>query len=348
MIKETPPIRVMMLPNSSRQGGNPFVGLLVDNLNPHISTVPFTWKTAFTGKYDVFHAHWPEYLLQANSRVSRFLRLFAFSFIRPVLTLRGKPIVVTVHNLQAHSGVGRAQERLTTKFREAADLRVFLNEFDLSNAAYREGDVVIPHGDYGRVIAPFRSEVSAIAATPGRVLLFGGLRANKGISMLIDSFSEIDDSNLSLQICGRAQDPGFLQRLATLVSADQRVTLEARELQDRELAIRIREAQLIALPYPDLYNSGALFMALTLGRPVLVPDSPTARELQQEFGGDRVHLFQGKLTGSVVASALSGTIVSDDSIPEHLGERREWTRIGRAYTEIYSKVLKLRSETQVS
>ncbi|MBS3180068.1 MULTISPECIES: hypothetical protein [unclassified Pseudoclavibacter] len=344
----TASMRVMMLPNSSRPGGNPFVGLLVENLDEGITTVPFTWKTAFLGKYDVFHAHWPEYLLQADSRVARSVRAAAFGSLRLLLALRRKPVLVTVHNRRAHAGAGPLQDRLAALFRRSATRRAFLNEFDRRSEDFREGDAVIPHGDYASVVAPFRPSLTQTSSEPGRVLLFGGLRANKGISMLVKAFADVADPHASLGIWGRVQDPRFLAELKAIVAEDPRVELEAREIPDRDLAVAIRSAQLIALPYPDLYNSGALFMALTLGRPVLIPDSPTARELRDEFGASSVHIFSGDLTGERIELALGQRAPSLDEVPKVLGDARSWPAIGRAYSDLYQRALDRRARTEMS
>jgi len=46
------------------------------------------------------------------------------------------------------------------------------------------------------------------------------------------------------------------------------------------------------LNYQRVTNSGAALLALSLDRPVILPETPVFRELRDEVGGDWVFLFQ--------------------------------------------------------
>lgn len=327
-------IDVMMLPNASRPGGNPFVGLLVGSLDKDIRTVPFSWKRAFLGSYDVLHAHWPEYLLEGATPMDRAVRIVLLRLLTLRMKLRRVASVVTFHNQAPHSGLGVAGVRAYRRFIATATVRVFMNQVDRSRGDYRVGDEIIPHGDYLATVKEV-ADLDTIASQEGRVLVFGGLRPYKGIEQLIEHAAAVP--GLVIEIAGRADALSYAEKLRGLALTAPNVRLDIGELSDADLARRVRRAQFVILPYGDLYNSGAAFLALTLGRPLLLPQSPTSMELAEEFGADRVMTYQAPLTPAAIVGASSRFGASDAPVGD-LGEDRAWSRIGQRYTELYRRV----------
>jgi beta-1,4-mannosyltransferase len=63
-----------------------------------------------------------------------------------------------------------------------------------------------------------------------------------------------------------------------------RVRLTLRHADDDELVEAVGEAQVVVLPYRQMHNSGALLLALSLDRRVLVPSGPVTDELAARVG----------------------------------------------------------------
>ncbi len=61
----------------------------------------------------------------------------------------------------------------------------------------------------------------------------------------------------------------------------------------------------MVLPYREMHNSGAALTALSLNRPVLVPDNEVNRELAEEVGPGWVFRYDGELTGRHLLDALA-------------------------------------------
>lgn len=323
---------VMMLPNSSRPGGNPFVGLLVASLDADIATVPFSWKRALTGQFDVFHAHWPEYLLHSRRTVARALRMVALLLVVVRCRVLRRRITVTVHNKAAHDGATGLTAQVFRWFVNAADRRVFLNSFDQGQPYFHEGDLVIAHGDYSAVVDDFES-LHAVRREKARAMVFGSLRAYKGIESLLDVASEMPE--VTFDVTGRPSDEAYAEMLATRARGLPNVDLNVGEVSDEQLAVRIRRATLIVLPYPDLYNSGAALLALTLRRPLLLAAGSTAAELAAEFGSAWVQTYAAPLTAADVTAALDVAQGLVDESPGTLSPRREWRMVGRQYSELF-------------
>lgn len=210
-----------------------------------------------------------------------------------------------------------------------------MNRVDSCRTDFRDGDAIIPHGDY-RSTAGGVSDIAQVTSEEGRVILFGSLRPYKGVEGLIDLFRVAKD--LRLEVVGRADDPSYARTLETRAAEVANVNLHVGELTDSDLAHHVRRAQFVVLPYKDLYNSGAAFLALTLGRPLLLPESPTSVELAQEFGADRVMTYQAPLTPDVLVEAAS-RLGADEAPVGGLGDERAWPRIGHRYSELYRSIV---------
>ncbi len=97
------------------------------------------------------------------------------------------------------------------------------------------------------------------------------------------------------------------------------MTLLPRFLSDAELAALLREADVVALPYRSIDNSGVVFAALALGAGVVVSDVGGFRELHDRDG-----------VGMLVPQGDAGALA--DALIEVLGspERRDALRAASA------------------
>lgn len=75
-------------------------------------------------------------------------------------------------------------------------------------------------------------------------------------------------------------------------------------LSDDELASLILQADLVVLPYPEVFNSGAALLSRSRGCPVLRSDIPLFRELQAVVGPDWVRFVDGRLDGRLLLQNL--------------------------------------------
>src|SRR5690606_31079641 len=82
---------------------NPYVKQLIRAIEPHAQVEFFSWKQALFGRYDVFHVHWPEFLLREQGR-NRLLQYALFLAFMLRLTLSAIPVARTLHNLEPHEG----------------------------------------------------------------------------------------------------------------------------------------------------------------------------------------------------------------------------------------------------
>jgi glycosyltransferase involved in cell wall biosynthesis len=186
---------------------------------------------------------------------------------------RGVPTVLTAHDVlprEPRAGQLRAQRRLYERVDRVVvhsehGARRLTGELGLDPARI----AVIPHGAFAHLAAlDARLPPELPAPPPERpvVALTGLLRPYKGVDVLLDAWRRFGaDPPADLWIVG-------MPRMALLAAADlpPGVRLVPRFVDDEELAGVLRRADLVVLPYREIDQSGVLYAALGLGRPLLL------------------------------------------------------------------------------
>jgi glycosyltransferase involved in cell wall biosynthesis len=105
------------------------------------------------------------------------------------------------------------------------------------------------------------------------VLFFGQIKRSKGLDHLIRAFAEVIQSEprAMLVIAGRPQgvELSIFTDLIREYSLEDRVVLDARYIPDEEIPRYFASADLVALPYTELYQSAVLMLACSHGTPVV-------------------------------------------------------------------------------
>ncbi|MCR2815870.1 hypothetical protein [Microbacterium jiangjiandongii] len=244
----------------------------------------FTWRRAVLGRYDVFHIHWPEHLVPGGASLTASIRYLLASLLIRRMRRRQVPVVRTLHNVAPHAGAvsGRGGV-LHRSIDELTKVEIHLVPGD---SAVSFGHVVlIPHGHYREPYATF----PPAGCDPGRVLYFGMMKAYKGIPELLEAAS--GSGIASLRLVGAPSDAALVSQIRQRAAEDARVTYRFGFVQDEELASEILMSVLCVFPYRELHSSGAVLVALSLERPVLVPRTPSTIALQSEVGAEWVRIY---------------------------------------------------------
>jgi glycosyltransferase involved in cell wall biosynthesis len=202
---------------------------------------------------------------------------FQWLTVQPVdvhLLPRRVPTVLTAHDVlprEPRAGQVRAQRRLY----ERVDRVVVHSAHGAARLTQELGIdparvTVIPHGAFTHLAGlharlPPELEPAPPAGTPV-VALTGLLRPYKGIDVLLDAWRRFGaDPPGELWIVGMPRMP-----VPDARDLPPGVRLVPRFVDDAELAGVLRRADLITLPYREIDQSGVLYAALGLGRPLLL------------------------------------------------------------------------------
>lgn len=331
------PIRVLVSHRRPRATTNPYIETLARHLDaqPDIELSYFSFVRALLGRYDLFHAHWPEVMMTSHRPSRQAAREFLTAAFVTRLWLTRTPVVRTVHNLERPSGLNRRQAWLLDRFDARTVRRIALNP---RTAETVEGPMdVILHGDYSE-----RYALDTVTESiPGRIGYFGLVRRYKGVDTLVRAFLNVSDDALSLRISGSPSSTELARDIEVLAANDPRVSTHWAFLTDRELARAVTENELVVLPYRHMHNSGAALTALSLHRPVLVPDTPVNQDLRAEVGAGWVMTFTGELSARDLESALAESRMTERTTQPDLSGRA-WSLAGPAHAETYRRALESR------
>ncbi|MEZ0491222.1 GDP-mannose--glycolipid 4-beta-D-mannosyltransferase [Kineococcus sp. TBRC 1896] len=307
-------MRVLHTLRPTTYRGTTYADLVFDRVPDGVEYAYFSWRAALMGRYDVLHAHWPELLVRDTRRPwLRVVRRRLLDVLLLRLRSRGIPLVWTAHNVKPHEDGPAAEHRVLERFAKQVD--VSLTMTGASPVRVGRERVMIPHAHY-RHLYGHALPTAAPDAVPGRLLHFGIIRPYKGVEGLLAAFEDVEVPGATLHVAGHPH-PGQAALVVAVVARDPRVTAVLRYLADDELATEILRSQLVVLPYRgQMHNSGTLLAALSLGRPVLVPRSPTNTALAQTVGPEWIIQYDGDLSASTLSEALAQTAGSSARTPD--------------------------------
>ena len=117
------------------------------------------------------------------------------------------------------------------------------------------------------------------------VLFFGRIRPYKGIEHLLAAFRLIaaKHSNYRLIIAGEPKKGSEeyrdeIERAAKTEFAPDQIILKIQFIPDEEMEIYLKAADVLVLPYKEIFQSGVLFLAYSFGLPVVATDVGSFRE----------------------------------------------------------------------
>lgn len=307
---------------------NPYLRMLGDSIarQPGVGVRPFSWRSALLARYDVFHVHWPEILVQGATPLKSAARQLLTLALLVRLAVTRTPIVRTMHNVEAHEGLGVTRRILLGLLDRRTTLVIRLSE----TTPVPPGVIVetIPHGHY-RDWYPR----TPVEREPGHVAYIGLIRPYKGVEDLVTAFRDVP-GDVRLTAAGRPSTPELTATLERLAEGDARIDLDLRYLDDDDLARTIGRSELVVLPHRGMHNSGSVLAALSLDRPVLVPSTEINSRLAREVGSEWVYEYDDSLSASDIERALEGAAhLADGDRPDLSG--REWNDTGRRHVEAY-------------
>lgn len=349
------PLRVIASPAFRNEAANPYNALLYRALSTLGVVVEESSSRALVrAAADIWHVHWPDIEIGRGAPETWFLNAAKFLIQIAIARFRGIRIVWTVHNLKPH-------DRRFSSFQDLV-FGVFLRSLSawisLTQAARDEAvkqfavlqripSFVIPHGNYRGVypdgIGKAEARRSLGVPSDSKVLLFfGQIRPYKDVPRLIEAFELLEDQTVHLVIAGHAPDSNLQDEIIQLARANPRIHLELALISSDRVQLFMRAADLVVLPYRAILNSGAVLLALSFQRPVLVPHKGSMAELQHVFGDRWVMTYRGPLGAIELTAALGSALELGATQLKHLESAMAevtWERIAAETVRAYRAAL---------
>jgi glycosyltransferase involved in cell wall biosynthesis len=305
---------------------------------------------------DLFHILW-------NAEFQLFDRTALMLYYRMI----GKKIVLTAHNVNAgkrdsnDSWLNRIT--LRTQYRLADHIFVHTEKMKqdlIEDFGVAENAVsVVPFGINNT--APQTSlgvreakQRLGICDNERTILFFGSIRPYKGLAFLTEAFRKLvtEDDRYRLIIAGNPKKgcEDYVAQIQREIEDEDlrgRVVLNLGFIPDDETELYFKAADVVALPYTHVFQSGVLFLAYSFGLPVVATD----------VGSFRQDILEGE-TGFLcmpcdaleLANTISKYFESDlfktrecqrDWIREYANRTHSWDTVGEItrteYLELLSK-----------
>jgi beta-1,4-mannosyltransferase len=341
----TKPLLAIQYPDSK----NPYTSLLRKALGEHgvavqVVTTPHGFlRAALIGrKPDVLHLHW----IHPVSR-NLLLSIAKFCLFQAGLLLfrlRRVPIFWTIHNLEFHEKKYRWLDSLNNRMAAGMVDAAFVHGLQaiplvatvLGVPAQRIYHT--PHGNYVDAIPVLDADPFPRKQGEGiSFLYFGQVRPYKGVVTLIEQFKRLEGP-VSLTIAGDSQDAELRQQVEEAARQDARIHLKIGFLPDDELARLISRCDVVVLPFKEVLTSGSLVMAITWGKPVIVPRVG----LIGEYVDESCALFYEACDDEGLFKALKAAIETDSNQLVQRGDharalsmKLDWKVIGGKIAEVY-------------
>lgn len=347
------PLRVLGWPAYRNRPYNPYNWLLSTHLvasDPSVVVGEFAPRRLLLEPWDVWHMHWPEKFLRITRRGEVLAKVSALAGLIRYAKARDIRLVWTIHNLISHE---QRYPQLEAWLRDwvvnQIDGAIALSATSAKAAQERFPALlerplaIIPHGHY---IGAYpntisRTEVRAsLGLTPEqRVLVFvGQIRTYKNVIKLARCVAELPDPDLRLVIAGLPNDDALATAVRDAVAPDPRMQAHLALIPNDQLQRYLNAADLVVLPYQEILNSGSAILALSFGRPVLVPAKGSMGELQAQFGSPAVMTFEGELTPDTLREALDTLAeqpVDSTQLISEVQQRLDWGNIAAKTVQFY-------------
>lgn len=244
-----------------------YVGRLTPSHTLNLLLLPFELGACRLTGARLIHLHWVfAFTLPFGRRAAQWW----FGVVLRIIRLLGLRLVWTAHNVLPHSPVFTDDVAARRTLVRSSDLVIAhaaaaLDQLGGLGARPRRS-VIIPHGPYPAPALPAPD-------TKGRFLFLGRIAEYKGVEELIIAFAALPAGvRASLTIAGACPDSDLAARLRELAAAAPGpVTLRLEHIPDDEVARLFAEADAVVLPFRRITTSGSALLALSHGRPLVVP-----------------------------------------------------------------------------
>lgn len=278
---------------------NPYQKLMYDHVDKYFSVqfgqierASVTLTNAGLGRHVIFHLHWEDAVYRhAPDEQTAWRQTQSFLDQLEHFTGAGGHILWTIHNRSPHEDPYPEIHPVLCKKLVALVDTVHVHGPSAARWLVDQWDIapdkiaMIPHGNYSPIYkTPDRTKEDLRAEhdiqEQDRVfLLFGRLGSYKGAKILIQAFSKLTDPECRLVIAG-TPITALEETISTLPdAARQRLLYLPGFVDEHRLPELFHMADFVVMPYQSVLTSGTLLLALSLGKPVIVPDIAELLEL---------------------------------------------------------------------
>ena len=310
-------------------------------------------RYAATANPRIFHILWNNKL----EVLDRTLLMLYYRFL-------GKKIVLTAHNVNKakRDGTDSSLNRLTLRIQYRLTHHIFVHTEKMKSELIEDFGVpapritVIPFGINNSVPNTDLNQSEArrrlgIDVNKKTLLFFGRIATSKGLEYLTAAFQDILARGHDCQLVIAGWPDKCAKYWATIQNTIRgdvesgRILVKAEFIPDEETEVYFKAADVLVLPYRDIFQSGVLFLGYSFGLPVLVADVGSLKDdiLEGETGfvfrpEDPVDL------AVTIEKYFASDLFADlnnrrQEIRDFAMERHSWDVVGQTTMGVYADLL---------
>src|SRR5580704_18368772 len=267
--------------------------------NQHKSTnvVAKLWKLA------VYYARLMRYAARSKPRILHILwnnkiELYDRTMLMVYYKVCGKRIAFTAHNVNQarRDAKDSLLNRITLRIQYQLCDHIFVHTKKMKDelcqdfAVAEKAVTVIRHPINDAfpdtdLTPPEAKRQLGLKENEKAVLFFGRIRPYKGIEHLLAAFQLLaaNNSNYRLVIAGEPKKGSeeYRRQIEQMVKTEftpGQIIMKLQFIPDEEMEVYLKAADVLVLPYKEIFQSGVLFLAYSFGLPVVATDVGSFRE----------------------------------------------------------------------
>jgi D-inositol-3-phosphate glycosyltransferase len=309
---------------------------------------------AATARPRIFHILW-------NNKFELIDRIVLMLYYK----LLGKKIVFTAHNVNAAKRDAKDSllNRVSLRFQYRMTDHIFVHTERmkrelLSDFGIRESRVsVIPFGinntiPRSELTIPEAKQRLGVRDGEKTALFFGQIAPYKGLEYLVAAMAELTSRNAAprLIIAGKVKrglqeywDNIKLETKRTGIG--ERIIERIEFIPDSEVELYFKAADVVVIPYVDIFQSGVPFLAYSFGVPIIATDVGSLREdiVEGKTGllcrprdpGDLAKKIEAYFTTDLYSSFAARR----EEIRHFANDKYSWNRVGEITRGVYGRLL---------
>lgn len=301
----------------------------------------------------IFHLLW-------NNKFEHFDRTALMLYYR----LFRKRVVFTAHNvnMRKRDGCDSWWNRLSLRVQYRLAHHIFVHSGRMRSELLTDFGVserkvsVIPFGINNtspttEITTSEAKQRLGVCATDKTALFFGQIAPYKGLEYLIDAFSEVAKRNGSyrLIIAGKVKKGhgAYWDKVRGRIAISEvrnYIIQKIEHIPDEEVELYFRAADVLIVPYVQIFQSGVPFLAYSFGLPVIATD---VGSLRQDIVEGRTGFICRAKDSSDLANMIHQYFDSElfrdleirrEEIKRYANERYSWEKVAEITKNVYEKL----------
>jgi len=263
-----------------------------------------------------------------------------------IIRIFGLKALITIHDVNSFSGNNLPNWISKIIFSLASEIIVhnIYSKNELLKQHPHLNVSIVEHGNY----VPFVKKVDPQKFSEKfNILFFGQIKEVKGLDILLDALNILkqDKIKFHLTIVGKVWKDDFSKYQEKIIkyNLSSDLTIKLEYIPDEIAWNYFNNANLVVLPYKQIYQSGVLLMAMSYGRAVLTSNLPAFNDIVSNAHNGFV--FES-LNASSLAKTITEILNQKDSLLlieknayKEVINKYDWNLVGKKTAFLYNKIL---------